>query len=186
MQSSTPVSALPFVGPKYQQLLAKLGIKTVHDLLYHLPSRYIDLSKISTIDQLIDGELQVIQATVQSVKNIRLKGRGKTMVQAIVRDETGEIQLTWFNQPYIEKALTVGKAYRFAGEPENKFGKSQMLNPTFEPADRPMVHTGRIVAVYPQTAGITSKWLRARIAPLLSKVSDITPDFFAHRNNPTL
>jgi ATP-dependent DNA helicase RecG len=176
MTSTTPVSTLPFVGPKYQQLLANLGIQTIRDLLYHLPTRYIDLSQITLIDQLEAGEMQVVQAVVESVKSVRLKG-GRTMTTAVVYDTTGPLQLTWFNQPFMAKSLSVGPTYRVAGEVEQRFGKLQMANPTVELASKPAVHTGRIVPVYAQTAGISSKWLRARIAPLLSKLDMLLPEF---------
>lgn len=177
MTSDSSILTLPFVGPKYQQLLKNLGIVTVGDLLYHLPSRYVDLSKITPIEDLVDDELQVIQATVESAKKVRLKGGGRIMITAQVSDDTSGLQLTWFNQPYIEQSLKVGQVYRFAGEAEYKFNKLQMVSPTFELASKPMVHTGRIVAIYPQTAGITSKWLRARTAPLLSKLETLTPEW---------
>ena len=68
MTPTTPVTTLPFVGPKYAKLLEKLGIKTAADLLYHLPKRYIDLSQITPIDQLLEDELQVVKATVTQIK----------------------------------------------------------------------------------------------------------------------
>jgi ATP-dependent DNA helicase RecG len=176
MTFDTPVTTLPFVGPKYRQLLAKLGIATVGDLLYHIPSRYVDLSKITPIAEAEPEETVVISATIESVKKVRLKS-GKTMVTAQAHDESGSIQLTWFNQPFMEKSLTPGVAYRFAGEIEHKFGRWQMTSPTHEPASRPHVHTGRIVPVYPQTAGISSKWLRARIVPLLGKLDELAPEY---------
>ena len=176
MTRNTPVTTLPFVGIKYAQLLDKLGIRTVGDLLYHLPRKYIDLSQITPIAELLIDELQVIKAQLVSIKTVRIRG-GKTMVVAKAEDDSGLIQLTWFNQPYIEKSLVVGQTYRFAGEVDEKYGKWQMMSPQAELASRPPVHTGRLVPVYSQTAGVSSKWLRARIAPLLSKIPTITPDF---------
>ncbi len=176
MTFDTPVSVLPFVGTKYTQLLDKLGIRTVGDLLYHLPRKYIDLSQITPINLLVLDELQVIEARVISVKAVRLRG-GKIMVTAKAEDNSGTLQLIWFNQPYIEKSLVVGQTYRFAGEVEEKYGKWQMISPQAELASKPPVHTGRLVPIYNQTAGISSKWLRARIAPLLSKIPTIHPEF---------
>jgi ATP-dependent DNA helicase RecG len=176
MTGDTLVGTLPFVGPKYQQLLEKLGIKTLRDLLYHIPSRYQDLSRITRIDELAREELQVIEARVWDIKKIRIAG-GRVIINVSVGDSSGTVQLTWFNQPFIERSLRVGETYRFAGEVEEKRGLLQMSNPQFEPASKPMLHTGRIVPIYHQTAGITSKWLRARIAPLLSKIPDLAPEF---------
>jgi ATP-dependent DNA helicase RecG len=176
MSPDTSVAVLPFVGPKYQQLLSNLGIASVRDVLYHLPTRYLDLSKITPIDQVALEELQVVQAQVESIKKVRLRG-GKVLITVLVSDDSGSLQLSWFNQPFIEKALVVGQTYRFAGEVEHKFGHDQMTNPTSELASKPPVHTGRLVPIYAQTAGISSKWLRARIAPLLPKTEAIIPDF---------
>ncbi len=176
MTSQTPVSILPFIGPKYVQLLDKLGIKTVGDLLYHIPRGYQDLSKITTIADLEDDALQVIEARVDTIKKVRIRG-GKIMVTAKVFDDTGKITLTWFNNPYVEQSVKAGLRYRFAGEPEQKYNTRQILNPTSESADKPPLNTGRLVPVYNQTAGITSKWLRARLAPLMSKTGEIMPEF---------
>ena len=115
MTRNTPVTTLPFVGTKYAQLLDKLGIRTVGDLLYHLPRKYTDLSQITPIAELLIDELQVIAAELTSIKTVRIRG-GKTMVVAKAEDSSGSIQLTWFNQPYMEKSLLVGQTYRFAGE----------------------------------------------------------------------
>src|SRR5690606_12230026 len=120
--------------------------------------------------------LQVVEAEVETIKKVRLKG-GKTMVTAKIADDSGRLNLSWFNQPYIEQSIKAGQRYRFAGEPERKYGSLQMLNPQSEAADKPPVHTGRLVPIYSQTAGITSKWLRARLAPLMAKTGDIMPDF---------
>lgn len=176
MTRNTPVTTLPFVGTKYAQLLDKLGVRTVGDLLYHLPRKYIDLSQITPVAELLIDELQVIEARLASIKTVRIRG-GKTMVVAKAEDGSGSIQLTWFNQPYIEKSLIVGQTYRFAGEVDEKYGKWQMISPQAELASKPPIHTGRLVPVYSQTAGVSSKWLRARIAPLLSKIPTINPDF---------
>jgi ATP-dependent DNA helicase RecG len=176
MTGLTPVATLPFVGPKYAQLLKNLGIESLRDLLYHLPSRYLDLSKITTVEELLVGETQVVEAEVQTVKKVRLSG-SRSMTTVTVGDTTGTITLTWFNQPFIEKALHPGQVFRFAGEVSEKSGIFQMTNATFELASAKKVHTGRLVPVYPLTAGITAKWLRARIAPILSKIPDICPDF---------
>ena len=175
MTRNTPVTTLPFVGTKYAQLLDKLGVRTVGDLLYHLPRKYIDLSQITPVAELLIDELQVIEARLASIKTVRIRG-GKTMVVAKAEDGSGSIQLTWFNQPYIEKSLIVGQTYRFAGEVDEKYGKWQMISPQAELASKPPIHTGRLVPVYSQTAGVSSKWLRARIAPLLSKIPTINPD----------
>ena len=176
MTPTTPVTTLPFVGPKYAKLLEKLGIKTAADLLYHLPKRYIDLSQITPIDQLLEDELQVVKATVTQIKKVRIRG-GRVMITAQVMDHTGRLQLTWFNQPYMEKSLQEGSVYRFAGEVSYKYNQWQMISPQVELASKPPVHTGRLVPIYAQTAGVSSKWLRARLAPLMSKTGDITPEF---------
>lgn len=176
MTPQTPVTTLPFIGSKYQQLLLKLGIQTVSDLLYHLPRGYQDLSKITPIEEVEDGVLSVIEAELLWLKKVRLKN-GKLMFNGQIADTTGKLKVAWFNQSYIDQTLKVGQVYRWAGEVELQYGSRQMISPQAELASRPTINTGRLVPIYDQTAGVSSKWLRARIEPLLSKTADLAPEY---------
>jgi ATP-dependent DNA helicase RecG len=170
-----PVIRLPNIGPAFAQKLSKLGVETVRDLLYLLPHRYDDYSQLRTVDKLKFGEEATIIGTVWDVQT-RDIGNDRKMVTARVGDGTGEIQMTWFN-PWIEKQLRVGQAYSFAGKVETYRRALVIRSPEFEPLDRALLSTGRLVPVYPLTEGLSVRWLRGIIKPALDAWGADLPDF---------
>lgn len=170
-----PVIRLPNIGPAFAQKLEKLGVETVRDLLYLLPHRYDDLSQLRTIDKLKFGEEVTVIGTVWDVRTREISNDRK-MVTARVGDGTGELQMTWFN-PWIEKQLRVGQAYSFGGKVETYRRELVMRNPEFEPLDRGLLSTGRLVPVYPLTEGLSVRWLRGIIKPALDAWGPDLPDF---------
>lgn len=172
MNLTDPVTMLFGVGIFYERGLEKLGIRTISDLLYHIPFRYIDYSLTTTIDHLQEGETVTIKGKVLEIKNIYIRGRRLTIQKATVSDNTGFLKIAWFNQPYLIKNLQ-DKIVCLSGK-VSKFGKYLTLeSPEYEVEKETMVHTGRLVPVYPETHGISSKWLRAKIAIILSKIEKI-------------
>ena len=105
---NSKVTSVPLIGPSYAQKLKNLGIHTVKDLLYHYPARHIDRSKFTPIADLVEGEINTIIATVDSFKNIRTRS-GKTLQQANISDDSGRLQITWFNQRFLENTITKGQ-----------------------------------------------------------------------------
>lgn len=175
MDLAASVTALPGVGGVMESHLQKLGITSIFDLLYHLPFRYEDRSLISTIDRLQPGEEVTIKATLESIKNAYTQ-KGKAMQVAMVRDATKSIQVVWFNQIYLLRALKIGAHYSFFGKVDWFGKKLSLVSPDFELLDQQSsLHTGRIVPVYPETAGISSKWLRSKVNYLLNRV-DLPPE----------
>ncbi len=165
---SSPVQYVPRVGPRMAQLLDRLGIKTVEDLLYYVPFRYDDYSLISPIARVQPGETVTISGTIHSIVNLTTK-TGKRMQQAVVADDTGKLTVMWFNQPFLTRVLPVGTSVRLAGKIDWFGSKIVMSSPSYEIGTS--LHTGRLVPVYAETEGITSKWIRGRIADVLEKVS---------------
>ncbi len=147
--------------------LEKLGIFTYEDFLFHLPTRYEDYSIISKIGQVQAGETVTIQGKVIDIKNQYLKGRRiKTIQKAIVADETGKIELVWFNQPFLIKSLIEGSAVSVSGKIESSKKGLSISSPIYEIIyeNQPNpIHTGRLIPVYPETKGVSSKWLRRQI-----------------------
>ena len=88
---NTPASQLFMVGPVYAKRLEKLGVKTVENLLYHLPRRYEDFSIIAKIGTIQAGETVTIQGQIKRIENEYTK-KGKTIQKAIIQDNTGAIQ----------------------------------------------------------------------------------------------
>lgn len=172
MKLDTPISKLFMVGPIYAKRLKKLEIETVGDLMTYFPFRYDDFSLISPISRIQAGEKVTIRGEVLSIKNEYTK-RGKRLQKAKVADETGEIEITWFNQPFLAKTIKVGERYSFSGKADWFGRKVVMVSPEHEKLKIPhTIHTGRLVPIYPETWGVSSKWLRSRIAPLLLQVED--------------
>jgi len=166
---------LPAIGPSYAQKLARLGVRTVHDLLYLLPRRYDDFSQLRTIDRLKWGEEVTVIGTVWDIKS-RIIGGERRMVTAVVGDGTGEMQMTWFN-PFVERRLQTGHAYAFSGKVDSYRNVLVIRNPEFEPLDRSQISTGRLVPVYPLTEGISANWLRAVIKRTVDSWAGALPDF---------
>lgn len=178
LNPDTPVQYVPGVGPKRAELLSRLGILTVRDFLYHVPFRFNDFSVVSDIAILQPGENVTIKARVRDIRGFRTKN-GKRLQQATVEDSTGTMKITWFNQPYLLRVIRQGSWYFFSGE-VTWFGKIRtIVSPQYEavPDDGNVsLHTGRLVPVYHETEGVTSKWLRAKIDHLLTLVLDTVPD----------
>src|SRR5690554_1797380 len=98
MDFFSPITSVPLVGKSYKTKLDKLTINTVKDLLFHVPSRYEDYRKVSKIAELMFGDSATIQGKVERIKNNYTR-RGKNFQSATVADETGAVQIIWFNQP---------------------------------------------------------------------------------------
>ncbi len=183
---SSPVASLPFVGPIYANRLKNLNIFTINDLLHHYPFRYDDLSASGTITQLNEGEIVSITGQILSIKNVYTRN-GKVVQKALFTDSTGSIELTWFNQPYLVNSFKKNPHLTIAGTVKRYGNKLTLTSPRFEyakspsiPNERSHIHTARLVPVYHETYGVSSKWLRSRISTLLKTINPQTEWLPAH------
>jgi len=154
--------------------LNEMGIRTVQDLILYLPRAHEDLSRISS---LIDAPLNqkvTLRGTIENLKLVRTRSK-KMLVQANFLDEEGNrAQVIWFNQPHVKRMLRDGQVVTLTGKVTENGLKLVIQSPAFEDALRPMaLHAGRIVAVYPQTDRITSRWLREKIALVRSCIPSL-------------
>lgn len=176
MKLTDPVSDLPLIGPSYEKKLEKLGIKTIKDLLTHIPHRYLDFSKTVKISDARVGEIITVSGVVNSFRNQFTKS-GRQMQIGSIEDETGKLMVLWFNQSYLIRALYPGAVISLSGTLSWFAGKPALVSPEFEIKKKgvPTTHTGKITGVYPETKGLSSKWLRSRIKMALQriKLSDI-------------
>jgi len=172
----SPLTAVPGIGPKSAKTLKKLGLETLDDLLWHLPRRYDDYSKLKTINRLELGDEVTIIGTVEKISVRPVSGGRLKLVEATVSDGTGSIGVTWFNQTWIATRLKPGKAVVLSGGVEQYLGKLTMNGPEWEPLERKQVHTNRIVPVHPLTAGVTAKWLRRVINSVVQSHAERVPD----------
>jgi len=165
-----PVSELKSIGPKNAARLKKLGITTVRHLLWHLPARYDDYSQTISIASLEVGSKVTVQGEVIKILTKRIFPRRLTIVDAIIQDSSGAVKAVWFNQPYIATAIPEGSVVSLAGKVNLDKRGVYLASPTYEKitgSDRQLRHTAGLIPVYPETAGITSKYLRFLIKPLL-------------------
>lgn len=152
------ISSLTGIGPKTQAKLKRLGITTTSSLLYHLPFRYLDFSNKSVISHLQLNQTVTVSGKILSFQNIRTK-TGKTMQKIILEDSTGRLLIYFFNQPYLEKSFSQIKSVSFAGTVTQFNQKICLVSPEWGE-----YNTGKIIPVYPETAGLTSKYLRKLLA----------------------
>ena len=180
MEWAKPVSQLFMIGPAYAKKLRRLNIFNVGDFLYHFPFRYHDYSLVSSISQVQVGEIVTISGELKSLKNIYTR-YGKKIQKAEVEDKTSKIEITWFNQPFLIKVLKIGESYNFSGKIDFFGNRKVMISPEYEIKKEELIHTGRLTPVYPETSGITSKWLRAKIAWLLKNLEKPVTDFLPEK-----
>lgn len=177
MNLSDPVSKLYLVGPTYAKRLERLAIKTIEDLIFHFPFRYDDFSLISPISLIQPGETITIRGKVQEIKNEFTKN-AKRIQKAIVSDNSGRAEIIWFNQPFLVRTIKVGESYNFSGKVDWFGHQKVFISPEYEKIkeqyatrntqyENITIHTGRLVPIYPETYGISSKWLRSRIKTAL-------------------
>ncbi|HEU5204078.1 MAG TPA: ATP-dependent DNA helicase RecG [Candidatus Limnocylindrales bacterium] len=173
-------------GLAAQSTLRRAGIRldwyTVRDLLFHLPRRYDDLREMQQLGDLTWVEEGTVVSARVRIANIHVEPTFRRRVQrtvASLADETGTAQATWFGRRYIERRLKAGDEVVVSGKVKRFGGKLTFDNPEFQRAegDAEVLHAGRIVPVYPLTAGLTSARLRAAIREALDKAGDRYPEY---------
>src|SRR3989339_27992 len=127
-----PIEMIPRVGPKAAKDLAKLGIRTAHDLLFHFPFRHEDYSKIVRAADLRIGEQASTKVQVLMVENRKTARRGRLITEAIFQDKSGSIKAIWFNGKYIPRLLQPGQWVYLSGTLEKSYYGLHMVNPIFE------------------------------------------------------
>ena len=173
MDLNTPVSDLPGIGPFFAKKFEKLGVHTVENLFYHVPSRYLDYSLVTTINKLHPDETATIHAKIVSITNVFSK-RGIRMQIGSVEDVTGKLMVVWFNQPFLVRTLYPGRLVSLSGK-IGFFNRKLCLNsPDYEileTEEKETFHTGRFVPIYQETAGLSSKWIRTKIRDAFANIS---------------
>ena len=161
--AGTPVQYARGVGPARAPLLERLGIRTVGDLLYHLPRRLDDRSHLHPIHDLRHGTADTVQGVIGQLRQFRpRRRRGLVITRASIVDETGVLHAVWYNQPYLARQLTGGRRVVLHGRVQRQSGEIQMIAPEFELVEdgEETLHVGRIVPVYPSTDGLSQRVLR--------------------------
>lgn len=177
MLLTSPVGKVSKSLSLYAKRLGKLDIFTVEDLLYHLPFRYDDFSLVAPISSVQEGETVTIQGEVTNVASAYTRF-AKKIQKISVQDETGKIDAVWFNQPYLLNVLKKGEKVSLSGTAKSFKGKIMLQPKEYEIIyGTETLHTGRLVPIYPETRGVSSKWLRRQIHNLLesSEIDNTLP-----------
>lgn len=185
-----PLFNLPGIAPRFLRALNKLGIRTVRDLVWHFPSRYEDFRTICKICDLSAGQQATIQGIIRDI-NVRRSWRKNLIItEALISDETGDIKAIWFNQPYLINVLRPGRQANLAGKVMVDEEDLFLSHPAYELVSTVKAlgakHTGRLVPIYPETKGLTSKVIRFLIQPILKnleKIEEWIPEEILAENN---
>ena len=181
------------VGDQVAKRLKKLGIETVRDLVYHFPHRHNDYAKVRTISELVMGEVQTVVVTVWEVTAKPLRP-SLWSVQAVLSDGTGNARATWIRharprqRPYLANSIKAGDEIVVSGRVSAYHGTPIFRDdPEFEPVkgQENLVHTGRLVPVYPATEGLPQRTMRRTVKNALdatiSQVAEYMPGESLHR-----
>ncbi len=156
-------------------------MKQSKTLLFYFPIKYEDFSKIVKISQLKIGENVSVKGKILSIENQTTFRKRFSVTRAILQDSSGAIQITWFNQPYLTQSIGPGDSICLAGKVSLGKHGLHFSNPIYEKIwqghgqginkknNLELVHTGRIVPIYPETRGLSSRWLRFVIKFLLEE-----------------
>jgi ATP-dependent DNA helicase RecG len=181
-----PITVVRGISTALSGKFGKLGVKTVRDLLYFFPHRHLDYSQLKFISQLAEGEEQTIVANVWQAQEAVLGGRRGT--EAIVGDETGNIRVVWFNQPYLAKKLLTNTRIMLSGRVSLFKGRHVFQSPEWEIMEgQDLVHTARLVPVYSLTQGLRPRQVRKLMKEFIdrwaSQVTDFLPPYLQRRLN---
>mgnify|MGYP001407145307 CR=1 FL=1 len=177
---NTSLKSIPKINSKYDKVLEKMGLFTVQDLLLYFPFRYDDFSKTVELSENYLGQNVTVEGKIIKAKNVRIFRRRMTITEIIIQDKNNTpMKAVWFNQPFILENLKEGMTIRFSGKLALDKKMFSMTNPAWERASRDATNTARLVPVYSETAGISSKWTRWQMKPLLNFAKDI-PDVLPH------
>ena len=169
------LTELKGIGPKKASLFHRLGIYTCNDLVFDLPYRYEDRSRLDRIEDIKDGELCLIKAKIISKgRLIRLKGR-RSIQDAVFTDETGRVKVTWHNQPYLNTSIRPGQEYYLYGIYDGE--KDRIPDPQMVRADdrEKLKNFLGIIPVYPLTKGLSQN---IRKNAIRSAMESLNPDEF--------
>ncbi|HEX7879406.1 MAG TPA: ATP-dependent DNA helicase RecG [Candidatus Eisenbacteria bacterium] len=163
----TPVQYLKGAGPRRAETLARLEIRTVRDLLYHFPRAWADRTRLDTIASAEVGQDATLLATVRRVDVPRRRGRADTVVT--LEDGTGVLHAIWFGQPYMKRNFEPGQRLMLSGM-VGFHDRKRLSNPEWEiwSDDADSAHVGRIVPIYPSTAGMSQRVLRGLVRQALA------------------
>ena len=185
MELSSEINSIKGIGEKTASLFHKLGIYTVNDLLHTYPRNYLSYDEPVRIADTEIGERQAVFATISSYVDVR-RVRNLQLTNLSVRDGSGTMKITWFNQPYLRNTLHKGETYVFVGTVEKKNGSRIMTMPEYY---RPAVYEGmlqELQPVYPLTQGLSNKTFQKAVMAtreLICRIDDYISEDIRRENS---
>ncbi|MBA3944424.1 MAG: ATP-dependent DNA helicase RecG [Herpetosiphonaceae bacterium] len=171
-----PLGDVAGVGPVLVRSFARLGLRTVGDMLYHFPNRYDDYSSRKTIVELMVGTVETVVGEVVEVKTFTTRN-SLGGVNIAIKDETGILQISFFGQQWLAKQLFAGQRIVVSGKVGGYNGRLQMTSPKWEPyREDALTHTGRLVPVHPLTKGLYEKNVRTLIKRIVDAATPMVED----------
>jgi ATP-dependent DNA helicase RecG len=182
LRLDSPVKFLKGVGERRSDLLHRLGIDTAHDLLWHLPHRYIDASTVAPIARVKVGDEVAVVGRV-TAKGVLPTRKGLRIFHAVLMDDSGAIECVWPGQAYLDRSIVVGQTLLAAGPCRFYHGR-QLVPREFvvlaeaedEAAGHPLAG-GRVLPVYPATEGLSHKVIRGLIGRHLDDLIGLSREF---------
>lgn len=173
LSKNTSIIEIKGIGQKQAEKFSKLGIHTVKDLLFHIPFRHQDTSSVISIEQFKQEEKGTFIAEIEKVSTAYFK---KKITTVKVKDETGSLSLTYFNQTYLKNTLKVGDIYIFNATLTKKGNRKNIYNPKFEKLkENPnkQTHLGKLVGIYSETKGLSSRMIRSKVKNLIEEIDKV-------------
>jgi ATP-dependent DNA helicase RecG len=176
MKLITPLIELAGVGPKRAKQLGAAGLKYVADVLDYFPRKYEDYSAVTAVSDIRPG-LVCFVAKLNAIKTRSVR-RGLHITEAVASDDSGQVKLVWFNQPYRAKNIGPAKHYYVRGEYNLTGNRLQITNPSLEEKSVADKLTAKIVPIYSERAGVKNELIRAivgRVLPAASQLNEVLP-----------
>ena len=172
---NTDIRSIKGIGEQRAKALNKLGIATLRDLISWFPRKYDDRRQARRIADLVPGESACVAAMIAAEPKVSHIRKGMDLVKVRAVDESGVLDITFFNQTWLKNQLIQGETYIFYGKAEGNLLRKTMASPIVEREGRGEF-TGRIVPIYPLTAGVSQLILSRSIRQGLDACADILPD----------
>lgn len=166
-----PIENLPATSSITIRKFKSMGIDTYFDLLNYFPSRYEDYSIISKINQIQIGEVVTVTGKIIEATNQYTRSH-ITIQKIVITDDTGVVEVSWFNQPFLIRVFKVGDAISVAGLVKQFGGKISIEPKEYEVGDK-KIHTGRIIPIYSEKKGLSTKTIREKINAILKSTSEV-------------